>query len=126
MAKMFYTLEIKSSNSYGVMQIMGIGECSNDQNYQYRIVDGDDPLDIEEDYVLEHYLNLLEKHKESLLRIDDKHTITLWMTYEYDDQCNMEFPTEHVRRMADLNVYLCISAYQYDEGQDNWDVKNIE
>lgn len=123
---MFYNLEINSSNSYKVKMIMGYGECLNDSIYQYKIVDGDEPLDIEEDFVLTHYLNVLEKNKEHLLKIDSKHTITLWMTYEYDDQCNMEFPTEFIRRMADLNMYLCISAYQYDEDQDNWDVKSIE
>lgn len=43
------------------------------------------------------------------IKLDD---ISIWILYEYDEQCNLEFPPDQLRRLSELGVSLCISCWQ--------------
>ena len=126
MEKVYYNLEINSANSQEIKNQIGTGECLNNNIYQYKIVDTGPNLDIEEEYVVEHYLNILDKKINLLQAIDKDLSITLWITYEYISQCNFEFPPILLKRMSDLNIHLCISAYQYNDNQDDWTIIEMD
>ena len=38
--------------------------------------------------------------------------ITFWYMYEYEQQCNMEFPPEITKRIGELGILLCISCWE--------------
>ena len=38
--------------------------------------------------------------------------LSIWILYEFDEQCNLEFPPGQVKRLSDLGVSLCISCWQ--------------
>jgi len=38
--------------------------------------------------------------------------VSVWVLYEYEEQCNLEFPPNQVKRLYDLGVSLCISCWQ--------------
>jgi len=90
----------------------------------YEIIEGEDDeyydfinkfLDI-----LESKYSLLEKLE--VLRSD----ITIWLIYEYNEQCNMEFDSKDLKRLGDNGIKLCISCYQGNDEDDDWTIKSIE
>lgn len=38
--------------------------------------------------------------------------ISVWVFYEYDQQCNLEFTPEEVNNLNEMGVALCISCWQ--------------
>jgi hypothetical protein len=42
----------------------------------------------------------------------EKENISIWLLYEYDQQCNMEFPPKTMKRLGDNGIVLCISCWQ--------------
>lgn len=124
MDTIYYKLQIHSSNSLMIKNIMGNGECLSDNIFEYKIID--DGITDNDIYPLDYYLDLLEVKNKNILNFDNLAKFTLWITHEYKEQCNMEFPSEYIQRMANLNIYLCISAYQYDIDQDKWKLEFIK
>jgi hypothetical protein len=45
-----------------------------------------------------------------------KDNITFWLLYEYDQQCNLEFDPQRLKRLGDNGISLCISCW--DSGQE--------
>ena len=43
-----------------------------------------------------------------------KEDITIWLLYEYDQQCNMEFSKHQLKKLASLGITFCISCWQKD------------
>ena len=37
--------------------------------------------------------------------------ISIWMLYEYDQQCNMEFTPDEMKAIGDLGITFCISCW---------------
>ena len=37
--------------------------------------------------------------------------ISIWMLYEYDQQCNMEFTPDEMKVMGELGITFCISCW---------------
>lgn len=60
---------------------------------------------------LEDAVALLEQHIEAL-RAMGAEEIQLYLSMEYDGQCNMEFDPEMLGRMARLKVPVLLSAYE--------------
>jgi hypothetical protein len=38
--------------------------------------------------------------------------IALFINYEYDEQCNMEFSIDELKKLVDYEIVLCISCWQ--------------
>jgi hypothetical protein len=38
--------------------------------------------------------------------------ITIWLLYEYDEQCNMEFSAADLKRLGEAGIALCVSCWQ--------------
>lgn len=41
----------------------------------------------------------------------DRDMISVWYLYKYDEQCNMEFSPERMKRLGDNGITLCISCW---------------
>jgi hypothetical protein len=58
------------------------------------------------------FLGIFENKYDRLLEIGITiYDISVWMLYEYDEQCNMEFNPNQMKRMGENGITLCISCY---------------
>jgi hypothetical protein len=58
------------------------------------------------------FLDILETKYEDLEKLNIiRSDITIWMHYEYDQQCNMEFDPIRLKRLGDNEITLCISCW---------------
>ncbi|HRG39423.1 MAG TPA: hypothetical protein PK289_12900 [Bacteroidia bacterium] len=65
------------------------------------------------DCAIEFLLGLLENNYSTLIRGGIYgENISLWFLYEYDQQCNMEFNPDHLKRLGTLGITLCVSCWQ--------------
>ena len=65
---------------------------------------------------INEFLHILEDNYEKLNKIGiEKDNISIWLLYEYDSQCNMEFDPIRLKRLGDNGITLCISCW--DSGQ---------
>ncbi len=63
------------------------------------------------------FLDILENKYETLAKLGiERNDITIWLLYEYDQQCNMEFDPIRLKRIGDNGVTLCISCW--DSGKE--------
>lgn len=59
------------------------------------------------------YLDILKDKYNQLEQIGvTRDCIEIWMYYEYDQQCNMEFSPEDLKYIGDNGISLCISCWQ--------------
>ena len=118
MSKTFYSIQIDtiSDNFEKIGSLLNIQRNENKSYWTYEMVHGDTSLDIKEGTVISHFLNILEGNYSRLLDLGIRGSdITFWITYEYDDQCNMEFHPEDTKRLDENGITLCVSCYQYDD-----------
>lgn len=91
-------------------------EDSNDAGWINRSgkVIEDGHLRIKGDGILE-----LCKIAETIKNTDPNVTeIQFWLGRFYKDQCNLEFSSDELKYMSELNGILCVSCYQDDEIED--------
>ncbi len=59
------------------------------------------------------FLDLLEGKYEFLTKHGIyRESISIWMIYGYQDQCNLEFNPIDLKRLGQNNIALCISCYK--------------
>lgn len=62
------------------------------------------------------FLNLLEGKYDQLSQIGiERDDITVWILYEYDRECNLEFSPEQMKRLGVNGITLCVSCWQSSE-----------
>ena len=118
MSKIFYKLNIDTTpdNLEQINNLLGVKQNKNTGIWTYELIHADTPLAIQEDTVISHFLNIIEGKYDQLLRLGIKReNITLWIIYEYDNECNMEFHSEDTKRLGENGITLCVSCYQYSD-----------
>lgn len=108
----FWSLQIKCEDSLGdaVTAILGVKPSMKYVGWGLEKIIGE-----EDPYVnyIEYFLDLLEGNYEKLSLIGvERSDITIWLLYEYDQQCNMEFHPENMKRMGENGIVLCVSCWQ--------------
>ncbi|MBD8019109.1 hypothetical protein [Kaistella pullorum] len=59
------------------------------------------------------FIDLIELKNGALQKLGiERNNISLWLLYEYDQQCNMEFDPTRLKRIADNEITLCISCWE--------------
>lgn len=62
---------------------------------------------------VDRLLNMLNNKYEKLKNIGiETDDISIWMIYEYDEQCNMEFNPKDLKRLGENGITLCVSCYE--------------
>ena len=62
---------------------------------------------------INYFLDLIEKNIEKLNQNKIiSENISIWCLYEYDEQCNMEFHPNELKRLGDAGITLCISCWR--------------
>lgn len=87
-------------------------------NHYPTITQADWELAVEEDSevspnVFEYLIEALNSNLPRLANINiSKADISFWYFYEYEEQCNMEFDTQILKKLGDLGVVFCISCWK--------------
>ena len=62
---------------------------------------------------INEFLDILEPNISKLEAIGIKRSdILIWKLYGYDQQCNMEFDPQRMKRLGDNGITLCISCWE--------------
>ena len=57
------------------------------------------------------FLDILETKYADLEKLNiTRENISIWLFYEYDQQCNMEFDPARLKRLGDNGITFCISC----------------
>jgi hypothetical protein len=76
----------------------------------------DDKVDEYFDFI-NVFLDLLETKYTDLKKLNIKRNdISIWLLYEYDQQCNLEFQPKGLKRLGDNGITLCVSCW--DSGKE--------
>ena len=63
--------------------------------------------------ILVYFLSLLEGKYEKLESIGiSRENISIWILYEYEGQCNMEYDPESMKKLGESGILLCISCWE--------------
>ena len=107
-----YRLQILSSKSYSEEQLNNvIGVSSNFPHADWGI----EIIQSDENFsgILVYFLSLLEGKYEKLESIGiSRENISIWILYEYEGQCNMEYDPESMKKLGESGILLCISCWE--------------
>lgn len=110
----YYSLRINTVNLIQVRQVNELlGVRSNypkEDDWSLEVVPKeDDPPFLFIDY----FLSLLEGKYEKLESIGiSRENISIWILYEYEGQCNMEYDPESMKKLGESGILLCISCWE--------------
>jgi hypothetical protein len=113
--KYYYSLRIdcKESDILAVNDILQV-ECNYPEvGWGYELIQKE-----EDEYIdfIDEFLDILDAKYSALQEIGiGKNQISVWLIYEYKDQCNLEFAPENLKRLGDNGITLCISCYEAGE-----------
>jgi len=80
----------------GNMWILNIEEYENDAYFDF----------------INYFLDILKNTYSSLELIGiSKNNISVWLLYQYIDQCNLEFLPKDLKRLGDEDISLCVSCW---------------
>jgi len=90
-----------------------LGVSSEDPNSNWwifeKVIGEDDP----QIYFISYFLGILKGNYEKLKEIGvERDDITIWMLYEYDQQCNMEFEPSDLLELGKEGIKLCVSCWE--------------
>lgn len=113
----YYRIDIKLEDSESLhnqisdlLKVQAKKESAPFARWSYEVVSraDDDYFDF-----INEFLNLLEPRFEKLERLGVKREdISIWFLYNYDQQCNMEFDSQRMKRLGESGVTLCISCWE--------------
>ena len=107
-----YRLQILSSKSYSEEQLNNvIGVSSNFPHADWGI----EIIQSDENFsgILVYFLSLLEGKYEKLESIGiSREDISIWVLYEYEGQCNMEYDPVSIKKIGENGIVLCISCWE--------------
>lgn len=112
--KYIYSLRINIenvTNGNEISSILDVVESKIDKCY-WELEKIENEIDPYIDYI-GFFLDLLENKLDALEIIGvKKEDITIWLLYEYDDQCNLEFTPNQMKRIGDNGITFCISCWE--------------
>ena len=104
-----YTLRIKSDKISELNKVLDAPATSTKYGWEMS-VDGDV---ITFPQATDYFARLLERRWALLSNLgitaDD---VAIWILYEYEQQCNLEFAPAEMRKLTDIGVTLCISCWE--------------
>jgi len=111
MAHNYYSLRIHTNKDKykKVSEILEIELLDYSRGWMYEVIlHGDQYYDF-----INEFMDILEKHYEELESVGvARDAISVWMLYEYNQQCNMEFNPKDMKRLGDNGITLCISCWE--------------
>jgi hypothetical protein len=110
--KRIYSLRISGADSDSISQVLGTRSVGPGPGWQWELEENadDPPIDF-----VSTFLTLLEGKYEALAEVGvARRRIAVWLLYEYDEQCNIEFSPDDMKRLGEAGIVLCVSCWQSD------------
>jgi hypothetical protein len=108
-----YILRIAGATRAEVANVLGRASSEDTEDWNVTLEERQDDAPTP---FLDVFLGLLDGHFASLERIGvSRDDITVWLLYEYDEQCNLEFTAADMERLGRSGISLCISCWQAAE-----------
>ena len=88
-----------------------LGVSSSDPEIGWNlIIEEDSPLYTN---ALNIFIDLISNNLKSLKEVGIvEEIITFWYMYEFEQQCNMEFSPDLMKKMGEIGITLCISCWE--------------
>jgi hypothetical protein len=107
--KYIFSLEILADEEQveKITSILGVNPNYAQVAWGYKLVS--------ESYLnfIDIFINILDNKYDELSKIGiERELISIWMIYEYKEQCNMEFSPTDMRKLSENGIALCISCYE--------------
>lgn len=115
MSKVFFELVIdtKPDKYPAINSLLGVTDAGKKGYWGYEIIVDEGPLEISQPTVLLHFMSILDGKFQALHEVGiQRSNIVIYMTYEYDVQCNMEFLPEELLLLGQNGIVLAVSCYQ--------------
>lgn len=109
--KYFFSLRIdaKSEQASKINSILGIESNYPQVPWGLKLVVKDDKYC----NFIDYFLGILQGKYDKLQDIGImREDISIWIIYEYKEQCNMEFAPVDMKKLGDSGITLCISCYE--------------
>ncbi|WP_222166593.1 hypothetical protein [Edaphocola aurantiacus] len=108
--KEFYSIKIEVNNTRHFDSISEIFNFSpKETQLDWELILSEESI---EGNVLNYTVDLLNTKLSELKNIGiELDKISIWYHYEYEDQCNIEFDTKTLSKVAELGVSFCISCW---------------
>ncbi len=105
-----YILRIANAARAEVAHVLGRESSDDTREWNWFL---DQRADDEPIPFVDVFMNLLEGRFTCLERLGvTRNDITVWLLYEYDEQCNLELSAQDMRRLGEAGVTLCMSCWQ--------------
>jgi hypothetical protein len=108
--KYIYSLRIGGADSDAIAQVLGRRSDRPGSGWVFELREGADepPVDF-----VGRFLAILEGKDEALAAIGARREdLAVWVLYEYDEQCNLEFSAADLLRLGERGIALCVSCWQ--------------
>ena len=109
----YYSLRISISNTDQVDQInriLGIKSNYPEVGWGIEVIKKNNYSEFNfADYFLSILIGKESELKDINISIDD---ISIWVLYEFQDQCNLEFNSTDLKKIGNAGVSLCISCWE--------------
>ena len=109
--KYFFSLRIETSPDKVslISEILGLMPNYPQVSWGYSL----DTKDNQYTNFVEIFLKILYDKYDQLERIGiNREHISIWIIYEYEEQCNLEFNPDDMKNIGAEGISLCISCYQ--------------
>ena len=106
----FYILRVGGASREDVARVLGIASTSDMGYWECELKEGasDPPIPF-----VERFTALLAGKFEALEKVGvSRDDINVRVLYEYDEQCNLEFPPQDLRLLGQAGIGLCVSCWQ--------------
>lgn len=109
--KYFFSLRIESTSEQApkITDILGVEPNYPRVTWGYKLIVKDDGYT----NFIDCFLGILEGKYDRLQDIGvTREEISIWMIYEYEGQCNMEFSPIDMKKLGDSGITFCVSCYE--------------
>lgn len=109
----YYSLKIQTSSDSQIEEItkiIGLKSNRPELGWEIEISRHQDDLPIP---FINNFLGILSGKYNDLERIGiNRENISIWILYEYEEQCNMEFCPSDLQKIGNEGITLCISCWE--------------
>jgi hypothetical protein len=105
-----YILRIEGAEQKDIARVLGKPSSNESGSWTLEFEEGsnDPPINF-----VDRFLELLDNKFDFLDSIGvSRDDITIWLLYEYDEQCNLEFSSKDLMRLGEAGIGLCVSCWQ--------------
>ena len=111
----YYSLRINTVNLIQVRQVnelLGVRSNYSKEDWYLEVVQKEDDPPFR---FIDYFLSLLEGKYERLESIGiSREDISIWVLYEYEGQCNMEYDPVSMKKIGENGIVVCICCWEIE------------